>query len=128
MSKLVDYIRKNAIEVDRKSSECESDMIFFGVKKSIEAKKEELIELIKSHKGDFCEIDFFDKSEHNYLQVGGWIGDQGLALMLMGLGASLGIWKLLTPKTILGKFIDDEMCNKMAGMGMISVQVIKKKD
>ena len=54
----------------------------------------------------------------NYIELGGWIGDQGVALCLMGLGAILGLWDIITPMKlgIEGKQADD-----MMGMGFIMI-------
>lgn len=106
-----------------------SDLIFFKVSLKgnpsdvdKESMKSEMIKLIKEHEGEFCEVDVFDGKEHNYLELGGWIGDQGLALTMMGVGELLGLWKLLTPKSMLGPFLTDELCNQMAGLGMITIR------
>lgn len=32
-----------------------------------------LSELVRRHKGEFCQCDLFDGKEHSYLEVGGWI-------------------------------------------------------
>lgn len=54
----------------------------------------------------------------SYIELGGWIGDQGVALGLMGLGAILGLWDIITPMTlgIEGKQADD-----MMGTGFIMI-------
>lgn len=44
-------------------------------------------------KGSFCDIDVFNGDPLNYIQLGGWIGDQGLAILFMGLGRLLGLWE-----------------------------------
>ena len=62
---------------------------------------------------------WLDGKEHSYMEIGGDIGDQGRALMAMGLGAILGLWNLLTP-AMLG--LDREMQLQMAGMGLLSIQ------
>jgi len=69
---------------------------------------------------------WFDGREHSYLQTGGDIGDQGLALITMGLGKLLGVWELLTPNSLL-PFIDEGMKMEMAGKGYISIKA-KKED
>jgi hypothetical protein len=66
--------------------------------------------------------DPLDGEEHNYLELGGWIGDQGLALQYMGLGVLLGVFKLLSPRTMLGDLITEEMGREMVGTGMLSIQ------
>jgi hypothetical protein len=64
---------------------------------------------------------WFDGKEHSYLETGADMGDQGIALMTMGLGSLLGTWNLLTP-AILGFSSDDPLAKQMAGMGMITIQ------
>jgi len=88
---------------------------------NIEALATELKDLIKRHKGEFNDETLLDGKEHSYIHVGGYIGDQGNALTLMGLGELLNLWNVLTPHKMLGDLIDDELSNKLAGMGMISI-------
>lgn len=100
-----------------------ADLVFFSVSARDGADAEKLKKLISDNKqGSHCDADLLDGKEHSYLEVGGWIGDQGLALMLMGLGAVLGIWKLLTPKTVLGESVPKELEMQMAGHGFVAVQ------
>ena len=104
-----------------------ANMVFFNVAVKEGTKAEELKSLIlESVEGSFTNINLFDGKEHNYMEIGGWIGDQGLALMLMGMGTVLGLWSLLSPITMLGLKLDDPLTQQMAGMGMLSVQVPKK--
>lgn len=78
--------------------------------------KEEFLALVqKEHSG------WLDGKEHNYLQVGGDMGDQGIALMTIGLGHLLCAWKALTPD-ILMPFLPEDLKQKMAGQGMVSLQ------
>lgn len=63
---------------------------------------------------------WLDGEEHSYLETGGDIGDQGAALMAMGLGSVLGTWKLLTPAMLP---IPPDLQMQMAGAGYISIQV-----
>lgn len=96
---------------------------FFEVSAKEGADAEALRTLITENKdGVFAVCDLFDGKEHNYLEIGGWIGDQGLALTLMGLGALLGLWKLLTPTSIFGAAIPKEQAMQLAGMGMVAIQ------
>jgi hypothetical protein len=75
-----------------------------------------------SVEGEFNSVTFFDGNEHSYTEIGAWIGDQGLALRLMALGAKLGLWKLLTPRVVLGKDIPDELEKRAAGAGYITIK------
>lgn len=106
-----------------------SDLQFFKIAlkdcPDKEKVKEELIRLIKEHNGEFCNIDLFDGKEHNFIDIGGWIGDQGLALMLMGMGKLLELWTLLTPNTLFPDFPDD-LKMKMAGSGFVAIKYVKE--
>ena len=96
------------------------DMVFFEVCAKDKPDADKLRELIaESRQGDHCELDPWDGKEHSYLEVGAWIGDQGLALMLMGLGSILGLWKLMTPRMLPG--LPDELVMQMAGAGMVTI-------
>ena len=99
-----------------------ADMIFFKVAIVGNPTVEEFAKLTKGHHGEFCECNPLDGKEHNYLELGGWIGDQGRALQYMALGVLLGKFKLLTPRTMFGGLIDEKMVQQMAGAGMVAVQ------
>lgn len=103
-----------------------ADMVFFKVAAKDNPDAEKLRELVSgSVEGDFGNVDLFDGAEHNYMELGGWIGDQGLALTLMGLGSLLGLWKLLTPISIFKLKADNPLCQQMAGLGMVVVKAEK---
>ena len=97
------------------------DMVFFELIGVNNPDSDKLTQLIKEHVGSFNEVDLFDGKEHGYIEIGGWIGDQGLALMLMGLGVRLGLWSLLSPK-MLGLDSSDELSKKMVGLGYLSIK------
>ena len=65
---------------------------------------------------------WMDGKEHSYMETGGDIGDQGLAMQAMALGQLLGIWKLLTPSTLFGSVVSAEKKLEMAGAGYISIR------
>lgn len=96
------------------------DMVFFKVAVTNAPTKEEFIQLTKDHRGEFGEVNPIDGGDHNYMELGGWIGDQGIAMMYMALGVFLGVFNLLSPATVLK--IDDSRALEMAGMGFLSVQ------
>lgn len=136
MQELQEYVMKNAVRGDCVCGKCAdavknpkqpqghtADMIFFKVSAGPDANADRLRELIKANvRGSFCDVDLFDGEEHSYLEVGGWIGDQGAALMLMGLGSILGLWKLLTPYTVLGSKLPKEVAMQAAGAGYVSIK------
>lgn len=99
-----------------------ADLMFFKVAKKDGATAEEFVRLSKEHAGEFGPCDPFDGKEHGYMELGGWIVDQGLAMMFMGLGHLLGVFDLLTPRTMLPKKLADEMGMKLAGQGMVMVK------
>ena len=57
----------------------------------------------------------------SYIELGAWIGDQGLALALMGLGSALGIWGIITPQTlgIEGEEVTLDGNHPLAGQDLI---------
>lgn len=52
----------------------------------------------------------------SYIEVGGVVGDQGMALQLFGVGQALGLWKVITP-TSMG--FSGEEARQMAGSGFV---------
>ncbi len=105
-----------------------ANMVFFDVTMKNSPTKEELFEVIKEHKGVFGETNIFDGAEHTYMELGGWVGDQGMALQLMGLGSLLDVWDLLTPYTMFGKDFDLDLARQMAGQGMVSIVAKESKE
>lgn len=65
---------------------------------------------------------WLDGNEHNYLECGADVGDQGIALAAMGLGHLLDVWKCLCPETMM-PMLDAETKQMMAGNGMIALKV-----
>jgi hypothetical protein len=132
MSELSSYIEQHVMRGECKCGSCcdsgnapdpkghTANVGFFTVAAADSPDAGEFKRLTKAHKGSFCDLDLFDGKEHNYMEIGGWIGDQGLALMFMGLGKLLGVFQLLTP-AILGIKDDDPMFMQMAQMGFCSV-------
>lgn len=140
MNPLIDYITRHTVRGACTCGRCAdavanpgqhqpaghtADLIFFKVSAKDNPDTEKLRELIKAQKGEFNDCNLFDGRDHSYIEIGGWIGDQGLALMLMGLGSVLGLWKLLTPRTVLGAACTDELAQSMAGAGYVTIQVEK---
>lgn len=49
--------------------------------------------------GVFCDVSEADlRLGISYIKLGGWIGDQGLALRLLALGQLYGVWKVVLPE------------------------------
>lgn len=89
--------------------------MFFKVAVKNDPDKEVFLNLIKKEHPHWL-----DGKEHNYLEMGGDMGDQGIALTTQALGSLVGAWKLITPN-ILGDLIPDDLKMQMAGSGMISI-------
>jgi hypothetical protein len=133
MQELVDYVLEHAVRGDCQCGRCldapdvkqqpaghTADLIFFKVAAK-DGDADKLKKLVEDNKtGEFNNVDMFDGNEHGYMEVGGWIGSQDLALQLMGLGAVLGIWHLLTPKIVIPNCPDDKAM-ELAGSGMVAV-------
>lgn len=132
MKTLIAYVTSHAVRGSCQCGKCidqpgmpyqpdghTADMVFFKVANHGGSADELRTLVSEAKKGFYGDVDLFDGLEHNYLELGGWIGDQGYALMLMGLGNVLGLWHLLTPVNMLG--LDGEQAMKMAGMGMVAV-------
>lgn len=135
MNELISYIKNHAERGECTCGKCydsvdnpkqplghTANLIFFKVKAVNAPDKDELLQLIKSHPGEFNSVDLFDGKEHSYLEIGGWIGDQGLALTLMGLGELVGLWKLITPYDFI-KNLSDKLAKEIAESGIISIKV-----
>lgn len=140
MSELSKYIEKHVVRgactcgkcidapdnpEEKQPSGHTADVQFFKVTLKDKPNKDILIQLIKEHVGSFNNIDLFDGKEHGYIEIGGWIGSQNYALILMGMGKLLGLWELLTPSSMLGNLIPDDLKMQMAGSGMVSIKVKK---
>ena len=101
------------------------DIMFLGVDIVGEPDPELLKSLLQEHAGEFAEVSILDGEEHGYIELGGWLGSQELALRLMALGSALGLWQLLTPRTVLGEYVDEETVRMLADKGMITVVAAK---
>lgn len=106
---------------DRSECDCDkyADLFFFKVATKNNPSAEELIRLIRDHRGVWNQLNLFDGEEHGYIEIGAWLGSQQLAFLLMGLGSLLDVFELATPN-ILPK-LDPGLKEMMAGMGMISI-------
>ena len=131
---LIEYVQKHTARGECKCGRCidkgnksdpeghVADLMFFKISAKDEPTAEEFTKLAKAHQGEFEKVDPFDGEEHSYLQLGAWIGDQGLAMQFMGLGHLLGVFDLLTPRTMLPPDVADEMGMQLAESGMVTVK------
>jgi hypothetical protein len=128
---LVDYVREISIRGDCTCGKCIDspqnpiqpnghtvDVYYFKVAVKPEADADTLKQLIIEHKGEFNDCDPLDGMDHSYIELGAWIGDQGTALTLMGLGQLLGLWQIITPNIFP---IPKELKDMLAGQGFLSI-------
>ena len=98
------------------------DMEFFKVAILNAPARDEFVQLIKKHMAIASfEVNPLDCEEHNYQELGGWIGDQGLAMLFMALGTHLGVFNLLTPNIVMPN-LDKGTRQMLAGQGFITVK------
>jgi hypothetical protein len=65
--------------------------------------------------GEFCAIDKERWSAGpSYIEIGGWVGSQEVALRLIALGAHHGLWSASIPESI---GIDDQAADALFGRG-----------
>ena len=107
------------------------DMVFFKVGRAgdwsdMPALVEQFRALTESHQGVFVSCDPFFFGERDYMTLGAWIGDQGLALQYMALGVLLGVFALTTPYTLLRLNHGDKLALRMAEAGMVIVVPVKR--
>lgn len=96
------------------------DMEFFKLSLKNKPKAKVLRKLIEDNPtGTFSDIDLFDGKDHNYMEIGGWIGDQSDAMVLMGMGDLLGLWEVFTP-TKLG--MPPLLAKELAGQGLLFIK------
>ena len=127
--KAIEYVKKHAIRGACKCGKCidsiknpeqdqpeghSIDLTFFKVANN-GATKEEFERIFRKEFPNW-----FDGEEHNYLQGGADIGDQGICLLAFGLGHLLGVWECQCPETMLS-FLSKEIKLEMAGSGLISI-------
>lgn len=115
---LADYVGAHAAAHD---SPISVDVHFFKVLCDESCCRDDLVALIEPcllpGAGEFGDLNADAMAGGpSYITLGGWIGDQGLALLLIGLGDHLKVWKAITPAT-LG--ITGADADKLAGGGMV---------
>ena len=57
--------------------------------------REEFETLVREHRGEFSDIKPLAHGIYTFIEMGAWIGDQGLAMQCMALGKMLGSWELI---------------------------------
>jgi len=62
----------------------------------------------------------------SYIELGAWIGDQGLALRTMAAGQAVGRWDVITPARL--GITDEQLAADMAGRGLVMVSGLKDRE
>jgi hypothetical protein len=121
MNKLIDFVVSHSVMVSGDSSSgIEMDLCRVDVIESPD--KDAFISLIGINKsGVFCSVDVLNGDEHGYIELGGWIGDQGLALRFMAIGVYLDIFTLLSPSTLMPD-APSELKKNMAQSGLVTIK------
>lgn len=132
---LIDFVRAHTTRGECECGHCSdrgdkpdqightADMIFFKVALIPDIPTPEVFRAkTAEHEGEFNECNPFDGAEHSFIELGGWIGDQGLAMQYMALGHLIGVFDLLTPKTMLPGLVTDDQAMALAGSGMVAIK------
>lgn len=127
MDDLRDYISAHTdIVRDAPAAKC-ADLCFFKVVLCGSPSADVLVDLVQTHSRGPRPVYVLDSCEHNYLELGAWLGSQELALRLMGMGSLLGVWKLLTPLTVLGENAPPALVDQLAGAGMLTIVAPRRR-
>lgn len=121
IEKLGTLVRDNTVQVPT-GTEGETSVGFFSVMQNPGSvlTSAELASAVKdAPHGYYMDVDTDRlKVGPSYIELGAWIGDQGLALSLMGLGKILGLWEVITPAD-LG--VTGEKASEMMGLGFVLI-------
>lgn len=124
MRKLIEYIESHTRRgecqcgkcfdkgPDRPAPEHSVNVHFFWVSAQNDPTAEDLRTLLEA---EYPQIDRL-KQGPSYIEMGGALGDQGIALRLIGLGGILKLWTVVTPAMV---GITGEDADGMAGAGFV---------
>lgn len=127
--KLGELIVANAVQVEKNSLEVPDavDVGFFNIVLNsagdITALKLKNA-IIRAEEGVHLNVtveDLLNPGGVSYTYLGGWLGDQGLALAFIGLGAALELWDVLLPTSV--GVTDGPLVEQMMGMGFVHLLV-----
>lgn len=124
MDKLVDYIVQHTERGECQCGKCfdkgpdrtapvhSVNVHFFWVSAKNKPNGEQLSLLLKQEYPDLKRL----SGGPSYIELGGVLGDQGIALRLIGLGELVGLWKAITPATL---HLEGEAAAQLAGSGFV---------
>jgi hypothetical protein len=86
-----------------------------AVSVSKDASADELRDLIAQNRGGiYANTNPLDGKPHDFIELGGWLGDQGLALHFMALAEATGLVKLFDEAPVI---VERETWNRMTQSG-----------
>ena len=104
---------------DRAAPEHSVNVHFFWVSVKGDPKQEDLRRLLERDYPDLGRL----RGGPSYIELGGVLGDQGVALCLIGLGKLVGLWKAVTPEK-LG--FSGAQAGQLAGQGFVNAGLWKE--
>lgn len=129
LSVLAKYLDQHTFDATDSNAKDVVDMVFFKVGFQGDTNAEEFLRMLTptlAH-GEL-QWPWPAGKEVSYLELGACLDSQGTALVTMALGARLGVWKLLSPYTVLGGHVTEEVAKQMAGLGLVTVVANRSSD
>lgn len=123
---LGELIVANAIRVERGTNDS-IDVGFFAIKLAEDSDLTALKlknAIVRAEAGEFQPMTLEDLSIPegvSYTTLGVWLGDQGLALALIGLGRLMDLWEVILPTDV--GIHDGLLAQQMMGMGFVQLRV-----
>lgn len=124
--KLCELIAENAIRIDVSEPDA-VDVGFFYIRLKPDTTltslklKNAIVRAEQGSHSDMTLEDFLNKEGVSYTTLGVWLGDQGLALALIGLGKALELWDILLPGD--AGITNRALVEQMIGMGFVLAKV-----
>lgn len=117
---LIDYINNQTVIV-QESTDKSADLVFFKVEIKEDTSAETLSNLIDTYTELNYDLFLESNKKYNYITLGAWLGDQGLALKFIGMCSLLKLGNLLTPYTVFSDLMTKDGASQLAGQGLVSI-------